>query len=483
MLTPLNPIAQPATILPNGNPGALQVALARNKQEDDLAKDGLAAKAAAAGEADKQKAVNKGEAAKRMAELGKETVFRHYGIEWKGMFNNYVDEYAKASQLHAQDPTKYSDPDDPGTEAGSYFFKRQMDLHQAKKSSDDIQTQYEADMAYYKANESKFRPGALQALEAKYADPTKWKNGEIIDKPLELWDLEGNVKATFGAMKDEIIASAGPTSDGGAYTYSLERPVSGALKGLAQTFAADAWADGSLQERYAALSQPARERINALAEANKMSPGEALALDMATNLYGATKTTRTYNAPSESGSGAAADKRGSLWLGKLIEGYMDKSYQLEKGQGGTKLVSPAKDAAGLFGKTEDVFRDPTTLVGWKWDTKNVFNGKQQIKLEKDIKDFQVDYDRQVFTVKIGDAGSKDVTEVEVIPFDQAESKLVPRLGGLNKENIRAIGGYDAAAEVTGEGTRKGAGAGNIVNTPQTSVSSKWGAKVVEKKYN
>lgn len=331
MLKPFNAGAQAATIFKDRNPGALQVAMGRNNAEDKMAQDMLAAKVAAKGEADKQKEANKGEAAKNLNALAKESVFRYHGPTYKAALNGYIDEYAQASMLHAQQPDKYSDPDDPGTEAGVYFFKKQADLGQMVKSSKDIQASHDATMAYMQAHPEEFTPGAIQAAEAEYANPSHLVDNTVVEKPAHLWNVEKNIAATFAPMEDMVTAWANPTGDGGVASGSIAKPMDGAVKALAESFSSGEWAYPALMKRFEAMEPAAQERISKIAKDNGMSKAGALAMDMAGNLYGATKQEAGRTAPNETGRRAKEDEATARELIENVRGLVSGAAQDKKG--------------------------------------------------------------------------------------------------------------------------------------------------------
>lgn len=297
-LTPLNPIARAATKLPSGGPGALEVALQRNQQEDAFVKDALARQKAGEIAAAKQKAATLKDQNKKATEMAKETVFAFHANQWLDKMHGYNDWHSKALQAAAEG--KGGDPEDVLSKEYQMAQDKAAEIAQAAKNSKDIEEDYDRNYAAIKNKpevEQQFKPGAWD----RYVDRVKnadINEGTIPQFDASEWDLDNNDAAFFAKVQKEIQAGAHPTADGGVYTFSRKQQVPGSLKNAAEIFTSEPWAYASHLDRYEKLDDGAKKRIDDLAESQKISRATAVALDLATSLYGATEEDAARTQPN-----------------------------------------------------------------------------------------------------------------------------------------------------------------------------------------
>ena len=306
-LTPLNPYARAATKLPSGGPGALEVAMQRNQQEDAFVKDALARQKAGEIAAAKDKAKQDAAANKKAAEIGNQQVFTPHTLAWTKSFGDMVDWHAEKARAYAEG--KGGNPDVIETPEGAEYLKMQNALAQKVKVSKDIEKAYGEGMTYLTAHEQEFKPGAKERWAQRASDPAHLEDNTIPVMDASEWDIEKNDADYFGKVQKEVRAWAGPTADGGVSTGSLTRQVPDALKQLAESFTADEWAYKAHLDRYSNMEPEGQERIKALAEKNALSIPAALALDIASNLYGATEREASFSQPSAVSAGRDEEKR------------------------------------------------------------------------------------------------------------------------------------------------------------------------------
>jgi hypothetical protein len=450
-LGPLDPNAVAATKLRPGGMTAQEVAFKRKAMEDQLGAQKLAADV-------KDKATQQKEREANMKAFPPitDTVALPYTQEWTKRMA--AEQRQLANDLSLWKQGKGSDPNNPLSEAGMARLARNIGHKQYAANTNSYYKLTNDLLIDIDQHPGSYVDGAKEQVLAAQRDVKVAETGEYPDLAGRLFDLQKHVDTELGHLKASGTGQAITLPDGSVKTTSSEYILPEDVKMGVKAALQRPEARTEARRWFANMPKDDQDAVLEFAKNNGMTPDEAMIYNVEMPVYSYTKYRETQSQPSESGLGAKADQRGSLWLGKVLQGYQEGIYG-----------NDVKKADFIFGEgpAKDAIMD-NTLVGWKWDVKNVYDKdeKKNVEIVKDIKNFIIDPVKERFVVEIGVAGDGKVTEREVVPFDEAESKLVSRISGLNKENLKGQGIYDISAEVTGEGTRKQAGAGNIVE-PRT----------------
>ena len=483
-LSSLDPLGRAGGVLPSADPSALEVAMDRNKQEDELAKGIQAIKAQEKAAAADNKQKDREAAAKRKTALSDKTLWFAHTLEGQKAYSNLINSRAKRFQDY--EAGVGTDPYTEGTDAYTADEIEIQAWNQMVSNSDQLKLDHAKVKEYIMAHRDLYTDDALEKTDEEYANPEYLKNGELPNTLVAMIDLNKAIEAQFGLIEAEVKAWAENAADGGIVSGTRTQVLPESLRTQAEGMAAmNPNLSAKLGETMGNYTPEKQKAIKALAAANGISETAAVALDLATAKYGATQLTAGRSQANDGGSGAALAK-GSLWFGKYLEDVMAGDYATEGGQttivgsdeeGYADIQAVEKDFPGWKGYTKEVpnnLRKDNTLKGFTWDDKVVYDpaAKTQVRTIRDIKKVAIDYEGKKFLVAVGPAGPGKANETVEVPFDQAESKLGPMILGHNKNLIAGQGGYDLAAEKTGEGTRKQAGAQNIVKTPTTAPQPK-----------
>lgn len=458
-LTTLDPNALSATKLKSSGMTAQEVGYKRKAFEQDLAGKLMA-------DQTKQAAIQQ-----------KEKAAQAKVAEWKPEYAAFSHTDAYAALLDEEkklEAKQYADfkagiggnPDDATSEAARERRYRRFELDRKAKASQEAVAYGQKMMDSYRARPFDYADDTEAKITQYISNPAVMDTGKLPDLLEELYDLGKATNEQLGFLKPSMSGNATTLPDGSVNTWTSEKVIPGqVMAGIDMVLQNEhAWKAATRAYENLLANDPERAaQVAETAAKNNIPMVKAMVFDAMNPVYSYTKYKEGQTMASEGGAGVKADERASLWLGKVLEGYMDGTY----GESSDQLSEPGEGFG--TGEMRRIVKDPTTLVGWKWDAKDVYDptAGKNIKVVEEIKDFEVDPQAQVFRVTVGPAKGDGDGRVEEIRFDEAESKLVPRISGNNKDQMRGIGIYDIAAEKTGEGTRKGAGAQNIVKTPQS----------------
>lgn len=478
----LEPLARIGTKLGSGGPSALDVAMSRNKAEDDLGANLLAnaakVKAAETAAAGKVKAAVVKERAKTV--LG--NVFMGHSQLWDKERADHINMESQFGMRHAKEPDKYGDPTDPNSEEYRLLELHTAQMQQRQSNSDQAKAWHTAMTTAIEKDKASGNPiytaDAQARVDEAASNPDAYLKGEIPSMVRGIVDVDKQVKDHFGAFADLFEQSAWANQEGTASGTTQSVDVE-KLKELSQNLASNAPIAQEIAFRMAdeeLVSPERRAFIEAEAKKNKISTTAMFILDEAKALYGHTRRTQISEQVSDTGYGATKDKAAAIWFAEYLKGTQEGTYETtpetEKEIADWWAIDGEPKDAPAWWRTKQV---PTgvqldnTLNGMVWDSKEFYDKKadKNIKVQREVKSVLIDPTTEKYMVQVAPAGKtwdKKTGEVVVVPFDQAESKMGKNILGFNKDVIGAQAAYDVAAEKEGYGQRKGTSAGNIVKT-------------------
>jgi len=236
----LDPLGRAGGVLPSADPSALEVAMDRNKQEDELAKGIQAIKAQEKAAAADNKQKEREAADKRKTALADGTLWFAHTLEGQKAYSNLVNSRAKRYQDY--EAGIGADPDMEGTDA---YIADQIELqawNQMNANSEQLRGDHAKVKQYIMENRDLYTDDALEKTDEEYANPEYLKNGELPNTLVALIDLNKAIENQFGAIEAEVAAWANPASDGGifpvvwSYTLGSKFPVFKSLLGVGISF-------------------------------------------------------------------------------------------------------------------------------------------------------------------------------------------------------------------------------------------------------
>lgn len=434
-LSSLDPLGRAGGVLPSADPSALEVAMDRNKQEDELAKGIQAIKAQEKAAAADNKQKEREAADKRKTALADGTLWFAHTLEGQKAYSNLVNSRAKRYQDY--EAGIGTDPDMEGTDA---YIADQIELqawNQMNANSEQLRLDHAKVKEQIMKNRDLYTADALEKTDEEYANPEYLKNGELPNTLVALIDLNKAIESQFGLIEAEVKAWANPASDGGIVSGTRTQVLPESLKAQAEGMAAmDPNLSAKLGETMGNYTPEKQKAIKALAAANGISETAAVALDLATAKYGAVQWEAGRSQASEGAAGRKDMEEGLNWLAEWRKGAEEGKYE-------------GNDMSSLFGispasgeKLPDAYK---TLKGWVFDQTEVYDkdADKNIKKETVIDAISLDRGKDKWVIKL------DTGEIREIPTEKFESEIVPRLGAYNKEKITGIGGYLNSAKKSG----------------------------------
>lgn len=477
-LSSLDPLGRSGGVLPSADPSALEVAMARNKQEDELAKGIQALNQKAAAEAAKLKSKEKLAAGKQLTELTKGTTFMPHTEASGKFYNDFIAREGKRWQDF--DSGTGGDPMQPGTQA---WIDRNRDLQaweQMQASSKQIQDKYAAVSGHVLANKGDYASDTLERLQEDYANPQYLADGTFPDDPVAYIDLNKAVESRFGHIKPEVTAWA--TQDGTA-SGTFEQVQFNDLKAQAEEMAvANPDLTAKLGETYEGYTPEKKQQIQAMMAKHKISEPAAVALDLAVAKYGAGKETEISEQVSESGAGRsekAASARELLETGFGIAGGSAEGRKVrdvvlaDEGE----ITSFIEKYPKVLDKTRfDIGTDEviTNYNNLYYDTEVKADGKKiPAKVRGIVRDKN---DGSVRVIYSTDDKGTDATVTEKIPKKEFYSKVIRRIA-LNTPEYD-INTLDRIAQ---DEYKLIEGSGGQINLPERGKKSAYGTTPTGKK--
>ena len=436
-LSSLDPLGRAGGVLPSADPSALEVAMGRNKQEDELAKGIQAIKAQEKAAAADNKQKEREAAAKRKTALSDKTLWFAHTLEGQKAYSNLINSRAKRFQDY--EAGVGTDPYLEGTDA---YIADEIEIgawNQMVSNSDQLRGDHAKVKQYIMENRDLYTDDALEKTDEEYANPEYLKNGELPNTLVALIDLNKAIENQFGAIEAEVAAWANPASDGGIVSGSRTRVLPQSLKAQAEGMAAmDPNLSAKLGETMGNYTPEKQKAIKALAAANGISETAAVALDLATAKYGAVQWEAGRSQASDASAGRKDIEEGLNWLAEWRKGAEEGKYE---GDGTIDLfgISPAGEA---MANAPEAYK---TLKGWVFDRAEVYDGEEgkNVKKETVIEAIKLDRGKGNWVIKL------DTGETREIPTEKFESEIIPRLGAYNKEKLTGIGGYLNSAKKSG----------------------------------
>lgn len=337
-LSPLDPMARSGGVLPSADPSALEVAMARNKQEDDLAKGIQALNQKAAADAAKVKSKEKMAAQKQLTELTKGTTFMPHTEASAKFYNDFIAREGKRWQDF--DTGTGGDPMQPGTQA---WIDRNRDLQaweQMQASSKQIQDKYGKVAEHVMAHKGDYALDTLERIQEDYANPQHLIDQTFPDDPVAYIDLNKAIESRFGAIKPEITAWA--TQDGTA-SGTFEQVLLPDMQAVAEQMAVEnPDLAAKLGETYESYTPEKKAQIQGMMKAYKITEAAAVAMDLAIAKYGAGKETQISEQVSESGYGRQKDEAVAQ---ELIENVIGVASGAAQGKPLSEIPLSAEKAA------------------------------------------------------------------------------------------------------------------------------------------
>jgi len=325
-LSSLDPLGRAGGVLPSADPSALEVAMDRNKQEDELAKGIQAIKAQEKAAAADNKQKEREAADKRKTALADGTLWFAHTLEGQKAYSNLVNSRAKRYQDY--EAGIGADPDMEGTDA---YIADQIELqawNQMNANSEQLRGDHAKVKQYIMENRDLYTDDALEKTDEEYANPEYLKNGELPNTLVALIDLNKAIENQFGAIEAEVAAWANPASDGGIVSGSRTRVLPQSLKAQAEGMAAmDPNLSAKLGETMGNYTPEKQKAIKALAAANGISETAAVALDLATAKYGAVQWEAGRTQASDASAGRKDDIKTASEFVRAIENVNEGTHQ------------------------------------------------------------------------------------------------------------------------------------------------------------
>ena len=310
-LQTLDPLGRAGGVLPSADPSALEVAMDRNKQEDELAKGIQAIKAQEKAAAADNKQKEREAAAKRKTALSDKTLWFAHTLEGQKAYSNLINSRAKRFQDY--EAGIGTDPYTEGTDAYTADEIEIQAWNQMVSNSDQLKADHAKVKQYIMENRDLYTDDALEKTDEEYANPEYLKNGELPNTLVAMIDLNKAIEAQFGLIEAEVKAWAENAADGGIVSGSRTQVLPQSLKTQAEGMAAmNPNLSAKLGETMGNYTPEKQKAIKALAAANGISETAAVALDLATAKYGATQMEASRSGPNAAGYGMEVDEIGAI---------------------------------------------------------------------------------------------------------------------------------------------------------------------------
>ena len=212
-LSSLDPLGRAGGVLPSADPSALEVAMGRNKQEDELAKGIQAIKAQEKAAAADNKQKEREAAAKRKTALSDKTLWFAHTLEGQKAYSNLINSRAKRFQDY--EAGIGTDPYTEGTDAYTADEIEIQAWNQMVSNSDQLKADHAKVKQYIMENRDLYTDDALEKTDEEYANPEYLKNGELPNTLVAMIDLNKAIEAQFGLIEAEVKAWAENAADGG----------------------------------------------------------------------------------------------------------------------------------------------------------------------------------------------------------------------------------------------------------------------------
>lgn len=437
-------IASP--VLKSG-PSAYEVVTARMGIEGDNAKLAAAKDAAAKEAAAKQKEVTT-----KAATIDPGTVFAPHTMMYL--------KKRKEAQDWIQNYLEKSGGEAPPVDSPEYgqWEAIKLGLKQFEANSKQGQEDYYA-MAKMIAEDAKsgnprFRKDAMAKLNEVYSDPTLPEQGLLPERIAGLYDLEGQITKTFGAIAKEQEAWA---SQDGTRSGTKEYIPSDAFLTVAETFATDPYAAAELQDRFKSYTPEKQQWIMDYAKKLGTNSDVAMAVDMASGLYDRVRKTAQSEQQSASGYGQQVEEAGRNWFTEALWGEIGNISETPEER--KPIGDPSGWAIGGAPRKVDIvpgsertgLREGKTFVGWAWDTDVQVDreGMKNYKVSKNVKGYTLDDATQTMTLEVGDVDKKKGDKANqkiTMRYDEVEGKFGPKVMAANAKALDEKGKQSIANE-------------------------------------
>lgn len=446
MLQPLNPLAQAPTKLGRVTPTPLEIGYKRlgMEQEQGIAKAKLDMERKKLGQKEQL------QAQKDLTPKIAGGVFVNHQALFAKDVDKYFEDLGEAIRLHSEG--KGDNPYQPGSNSYNELMKRRIYLEQKVSDKKVFEEGYKAQRAAIEANPGAFMPDALQKLDEEYANEQYYTTGTYPKSIPGLWDWEGAVEGIVKQIKPKQVSQAGPSADGGAYSYKKEYVPEETIRMNAELLAADPHAEPSAKMRFDALPKAEQDNVLALKEQQGMSLAGAMFYKDMKAKIGEAQETRTYTQPGGAGIGAKKDEAAVNFVLEVLDG-------LESGNLGGKAWSDYVTDDGA-NRSTSIFNDLSInkrtikIAGEPGDppkivesndvvtgtTYNPKTGMYAILWKNDV---------------TGDTGTM------MSPKKEADAQFAVELVGLNKDRMGGAGTYFGTMEKLREGKLQGSDAQNI----------------------